>query len=81
MSERTRADENPQRTRSDIDKEPGDYVESAKDESMDRDALSGSRPEDIVTEDMEKDPSESDKPDFPQSEQKVNEERPHSPRS
>lgn len=81
MSERTRADENPQRTRTDIDKEPGEWVESAKDESMDREALSGSRPMDLVTPDMDKSPMDSDKEDFPQSDQPVNDERPHSPRS
>ncbi|MEX2619819.1 MAG: hypothetical protein WD250_06330 [Egibacteraceae bacterium] len=87
MSERTRASANPDRTRTDIDDEPkSEWVEPAVDDSMDRDALSGSHPEgDQVTAEMaDKAPWDSDKDDFggrSDPDKKVNEERPHSPRS
>lgn len=82
MNERTRADTNTKRTRTDVTEESGEWVEPAVDESVDRDALSGSRVGDQVSESqMDKSPMDSDKEDFPQSGQRVNEERPHEPRS
>lgn len=87
MSDRTRASANPERTRTDIDDESkSEWVEPAVDDSMDRDALSGSHPEgDQVTGEMgDKAPWDSDKDDFGDTsdpDKRVNEERPHSPRS
>lgn len=85
MNERTRATTNAEgRTRTDITKEPGEWVEPAVDESMDKDALSGSRVGDQVSDEMaDKGPSESNKDDFAgrsDPDKKVNEARPHSSR-
>lgn len=72
MSDRTRASGGPDRTRTDIDDEPKDeWVEPAVDDSMDHDAVG----------DGDKAPWDSDKDDFGGKDKKVNEERPHSPRS
>lgn len=85
MNERTRADSGDERTRTDIDNESGEWVEPAVDETMDRDALSGSQPGGQVTDEMaDKAPSDSDKDDFgdrSDPSKRVNDERPHSPRS
>lgn len=85
MNERTRASDNEGRTRTDIDKEPGEWTDPAVDESMDEDALSGSRVGDQVSGEMaDKEPSDSDTDDFADrsdADKRVNEERPHSPRS
>lgn len=87
MNERTRASSNEEgRTRTDISKESGEWAEPAVDETMDRDALSGSHPDgDQVTEEMaDKAPWDSDKDDFgdrSDPSKRVNDERPHSPRS
>ncbi|HVM14106.1 MAG TPA: hypothetical protein VM287_07230 [Egibacteraceae bacterium] len=51
MSERTRA--TPEQAVTDIDKEPGDWVESAKDPNADLEGDTGSRPEgDQITHEM-----------------------------
>ena len=86
MNERTRANSNDERTRTDVGKESGEWVDPALDETMDRDALSGSHPDgDQVTDEMaDKAPWDSDKDDFGDTSdpsKRVNEERPHSPRS
>lgn len=86
MSERTRADRNEERTRTDISKESGEWTDPALDESMDKEALSGSHPDgDQVTKEMgDKAPWESDKDDFAgrsDPDKRVSEDRPHSPRS
>lgn len=87
MNERTRADTNEAgRTRTDITDEPEEWVEPAQDESMDHDALSGSHKDgDQVTKEMaDKAPWDSDKDDFAgrsDPSKRVNEERPHTPRS
>lgn len=88
MSDRTRASANPDRTRTDIDDEAkSEWVEPAIDESMDHEALSGSGSKDgeqVTDETSDKAPEDSDKDDFgdrSDSDKRVNEERPHSPRS
>lgn len=87
MSERTRASGRAtSRTRTDIDNEKEGWKEPALDGRMDADALSGSRPDgDQVSHEMaEKAPWDSDRDDFAQTsdpDKRVNEERPHEPRS
>lgn len=87
MSERTRAQPNAERTRTDLSDEPdSEWTEPAVDESMDKEALSGSHPDgDQVTKEMaDKAPWDSDKDDFgdrSDPDKRVNDARPHSPRS